>query len=202
MSGSLRKRGKEQKKRGKFCKRSKCLSVFFGILTPVVSSPGSSQTRLDSPPLVKLKQRQADGALNGLPISTSCACFPFFPFSLPVFHSSLHLPFFVFVFGFFNSFALIRGQFPRLSADAGRLLLWEVLYYFLYNINIPILPIILHYYYRPSRWALVDKAFFWGLSGVISLQSPSCPACLSFAFALLLSIPTLFRFRASSGLSF
>lgn len=125
----------------------------------------------------------------------------FFPFSLLVSFAllsrslsparSLLLPS---VLCLFKLFSIRSWPVPRLSADAGRLSLGNLYCLFFYNINIPDLPIILNYYFRPSRWALSNEAFFWGLSGVISLQSPSsCSPALPF------SLFHLVRFRTSSG---
>ena len=162
--------------------------------------------------LIEFKQRQkstANGALNGLSNSTSCAHFPHFSLSLflvsslSLARSLLHLPF----FHPFNSFPFVRGQFPRLSADAGRLSLGNLYYLFLFffkkkNINIPILSIILNYYFRPSRRALSDKAFFLGLSGVISFQSPSsCSPALPFSLPHC-SIQELERFSRLVAVKF
>lgn len=70
------------------------------------------------------------------------------------------------------------------------------------NINIPVLSIILNYYFRPSRRALSDKAFFLGLSGVISFQSPSsCSPALPFSLPHC-SIQELERFSRLVAVKF
>lgn len=138
-----------------------------------------------------------NGALNGLPISTSCAHFPLFSLSfsrllslsLSLARSLLHLPFFVFLI-LSRSFV---ASFPvcQLTQVVSRSGIYITCFFY---INIPVLPIILNYYFRPSKWALSDEAFFWGLPGVISLQSPSsCSPALPF------SLFHLVRFRTSSG---
>lgn len=182
------------------------------FLTPVVVSSGSSQSQLSTrhfftlhsaalTRLIRIKaktKKYSERSTQRPPDQHLVRAFPSFcPFflasslslSLSLARSLLHLPFFVFLIlsrSFVASFPVC--QLTQVVSRSG------IYITCFFNINIPVLPIILNYYFRPSKWALSDEAFFWGLSGVISLQSPSScsPALPFFLFHLV-------RFRTSSG---